>query len=152
MVASTIPITIRIMVASAPLPLSPCGRSRPDLPTEEEQYQAAIRSLGGGTAAFRTLDLGGDKLPAAVDTPDGPIPTCGSGRSGCRCEGLGVRELSRAPGQPSWVRSIVAAAEISEAEELMAAALALGAVTQVRELVTATMVDRFREEMSLAMA
>lgn len=53
---------------------------RPDLPTEEEQYGhavAALRAAGGRTITFRTLDLGGDKLPAAVRIPSGQNPSLG---------------------------------------------------------------------------
>src|SRR4051794_22197260 len=53
---------------------------RPDLPTEDEQYHhavAAMRMLGGRMATFRTLDLGGDKLPAAVRIPAGNNPALG---------------------------------------------------------------------------
>jgi len=53
---------------------------RPDLPTEDEQYHhavAALRMLGGRLATFRTLDLGGDKLPASVRIPAGNNPALG---------------------------------------------------------------------------
>jgi phosphotransferase system enzyme I (PtsI) len=54
---------------------------RPDLPTEEEHYAhavSALRALGGGKViTFRTLDLGGDKLPASVRIPAGPNPALG---------------------------------------------------------------------------
>jgi phosphoenolpyruvate-protein phosphotransferase (PTS system enzyme I) len=53
---------------------------RSDLPSEEEQYRdavAAIRALGGRVATFRTLDLGGDKLPAGMDRPKGANPALG---------------------------------------------------------------------------
>jgi phosphoenolpyruvate-protein phosphotransferase (PTS system enzyme I) len=53
---------------------------RADLPTENEQYQhavAALRMLGGRVATFRTLDLGGDKLPASVRIPAGNNPALG---------------------------------------------------------------------------
>jgi phosphotransferase system enzyme I (PtsI) len=53
---------------------------RPTLPTEEEQYQhavAALKSVGGRPITFRTLDLGGDKLPAAVRMPSGANPAMG---------------------------------------------------------------------------
>jgi phosphotransferase system enzyme I (PtsI) len=53
---------------------------RADLPSEEEQYQdavAAMRALDGRLATFRTLDLGGDKLPVALEVPDGPNPSLG---------------------------------------------------------------------------
>lgn len=53
---------------------------RPDLPTEEEQYQdaiAALRAAPGMPMTFRTLDLGGDKLPLAVKISTGPNPALG---------------------------------------------------------------------------
>lgn len=53
---------------------------RPDLPTEEEQYQhavGALRMLAGRVATFRTLDLGGDKLPLSVRMPMGSNPAMG---------------------------------------------------------------------------
>ncbi len=53
---------------------------RADLPSEEEQYQhavAALKMLGGRVATFRTLDLGGDKLPASVRIPAGSNPAMG---------------------------------------------------------------------------
>ena len=53
---------------------------RSDLPTEEEQYQdalSALRAVEGLAVTFRTLDLGGDKLPLAVKIPTGPNPALG---------------------------------------------------------------------------
>lgn len=53
---------------------------RADLPTEEEQYLdavAVIRALAGRPASFRTLDLGGDKLPASMKRPRGSNPALG---------------------------------------------------------------------------
>jgi phosphotransferase system enzyme I (PtsI) len=53
---------------------------RSDLPTEDEQYHhavAALKMLGGRVATFRTLDLGGDKLPASVRIPAGNNPALG---------------------------------------------------------------------------
>jgi phosphotransferase system enzyme I (PtsI) len=50
------------------------------LPTEEEQYQhaiAALRAMGGRSLVFRTLDLGGDKLPMSVRIPAGNNPALG---------------------------------------------------------------------------
>jgi phosphotransferase system enzyme I (PtsI) len=50
------------------------------LPTEEEQYQhaiAALRATGGRSLVFRTLDLGGDKLPMSVRIPAGNNPALG---------------------------------------------------------------------------
>jgi len=53
---------------------------RADLPTEDEQYQDAVLTLaklGGRIGTFRTLDLGGEKLPLAVAITPGPNPSLG---------------------------------------------------------------------------
>jgi phosphotransferase system enzyme I (PtsI) len=53
---------------------------RPDLPSEEEQYQdalSALRATSKLVVTFRTLDLGGDKLPLSVKMPTGPNPALG---------------------------------------------------------------------------
>lgn len=53
---------------------------RADLPSEEEEYQdavTAIRGVGGRLVTFRTLDLGGDKLPLGVRIAPGPNPALG---------------------------------------------------------------------------
>jgi phosphotransferase system enzyme I (PtsI) len=53
---------------------------RAELPTEEEQYAhavAALKSVGGRCITFRTLDLGGDKLPPSVRIPSGTNPAMG---------------------------------------------------------------------------
>ncbi len=53
---------------------------RSDLPTEDEQYcdaVSALTKLGGRAATFRTLDLGGEKLPLAVELPPGTNPSLG---------------------------------------------------------------------------
>jgi phosphoenolpyruvate-protein phosphotransferase (PTS system enzyme I) len=53
---------------------------RSTLPTEEEQYQhalSALRAMGGRDVCFRTLDLGGDKLPTSVRIPAGNNPALG---------------------------------------------------------------------------
>jgi phosphotransferase system enzyme I (PtsI) len=53
---------------------------RPELPSEEEQFQdavAVLTALGGRQATFRTLDIGGEKLPLAVTMPGGTNPSLG---------------------------------------------------------------------------
>src|SRR5712692_8695551 len=53
---------------------------RPELPTEEEQFQdavAVLTALGGRPATFRTLDIGGEKLPLALTVPGGTNPSLG---------------------------------------------------------------------------
>jgi phosphoenolpyruvate-protein phosphotransferase (PTS system enzyme I) len=53
---------------------------RPDLPSEDEQHAhavAALKSVQGRPVTFRTLDLGGDKLPVSVRIPSGMNPAMG---------------------------------------------------------------------------
>ena len=53
---------------------------RPDLPSEDDQYRDAVSVLGavdGFPVTFRTLDLGGDKLPLAFKMEEGPNPALG---------------------------------------------------------------------------
>jgi phosphotransferase system enzyme I (PtsI) len=69
---------------------------RPDLPTEDEQHRDAVsvlEAVGGLPVTFRTLDLGGDKLPLAVKLPEGPNPA------------LGIRSIRFSLGQPSIFRT-----------------------------------------------
>jgi len=53
---------------------------RPDLPSEQEQYDDAVLALstaGGLPITFRALDIGGDKLPLSVKIAAGPNPALG---------------------------------------------------------------------------
>jgi phosphoenolpyruvate-protein phosphotransferase (PTS system enzyme I) len=53
---------------------------RPDLPSEEEQFndaRAAILAAEGRPITFRTLDLGADKMPPSVKIPPGRNPALG---------------------------------------------------------------------------
>jgi phosphoenolpyruvate-protein phosphotransferase (PTS system enzyme I) len=53
---------------------------RNELPSEDEQLEhaiAALKSAMGRPITFRTLDLGGDKLPPSVRIPVGPNPAMG---------------------------------------------------------------------------
>jgi phosphoenolpyruvate-protein phosphotransferase (PTS system enzyme I) len=53
---------------------------RDTLPDEEQQYEDALAILAaakGRPVTFRTLDLGGDKLPASVDLSPGANPALG---------------------------------------------------------------------------
>jgi phosphoenolpyruvate-protein phosphotransferase (PTS system enzyme I) len=53
---------------------------RPELPTEEEHYKhaaAVLRAAGGRVITFRTMDLGGDKLPPSVRIPASSNPAMG---------------------------------------------------------------------------
>jgi len=69
---------------------------RPDLPDEDEQHQdavAVLKAVAGRPVTFRTLDLGGDKLPLAIKMPKGPNPA------------LGVRSIRFSIDQPSIFRT-----------------------------------------------
>ena len=53
---------------------------RPELPGEEEQFHdavAVLAALGGRPATFRTLDIGGEKLPLSVTVAGGTNPSLG---------------------------------------------------------------------------
>jgi len=53
---------------------------RAELPGEDEQFRdaaAVLEALGGRPATFRTLDIGGEKLPLAVTAPLGTNPSLG---------------------------------------------------------------------------
>jgi phosphotransferase system enzyme I (PtsI) len=53
---------------------------RRDLPTEDEQHRdavAVLQAAAGLPVTFRTLDVGGDKLPLALTIPEGPNPALG---------------------------------------------------------------------------
>jgi phosphotransferase system enzyme I (PtsI) len=53
---------------------------RTDLPSEDEQHRdalAVLKAVGGRPVTFRTLDLGGDKLPLSIQMPKGPNPALG---------------------------------------------------------------------------
>jgi phosphotransferase system enzyme I (PtsI) len=69
---------------------------RPELPGEEEQFQdavAVLNALGGRPATFRTLDIGGEKLPLALTAAVGTNPS------------LGVRALRFARSRPDIFRT-----------------------------------------------
>jgi phosphoenolpyruvate-protein phosphotransferase (PTS system enzyme I) len=53
---------------------------RPELPTEQEQFEdavSALRAAKGLPVTFRTLDFGADKLPPSVKIPGGKNPALG---------------------------------------------------------------------------
>jgi phosphoenolpyruvate-protein phosphotransferase (PTS system enzyme I) len=53
---------------------------RLELPGEEEQFRdavAVLTALGGRSATFRTLDIGGEKLPLAITVAGGRNPSLG---------------------------------------------------------------------------
>jgi len=73
---------------------------RPELPGEEEQFRdavAVLTALGGRPATFRTLDIGGEKLPVAVQVAGGANPS------------LGVRAIRFARRRPDIFRTQIRA-------------------------------------------
>jgi phosphotransferase system enzyme I (PtsI) len=97
---------------------------RADLPTEDEQYQDALsvlKAVGGLPVTFRTLDLGGDKLPLAIKMPRGPNPA------------LGVRSIRFSIGQPEIFRTQLRALYRASASGPMRIMLPLvSSVTELR--------------------
>jgi phosphotransferase system enzyme I (PtsI) len=96
---------------------------RPDLPDEEEQYRDAVlvlETVGGRCVTFRTLDLGGDKLPLAIKMP------------ACHNPALGVRSLRFSLEQPDIFRTQVRALYRASAHGPMRIMLPL--VTSSQEL------------------
>jgi phosphotransferase system enzyme I (PtsI) len=54
--------------------------NRPDLPSEEEQFEElarVVKKMNGRPVTVRTLDVGADKLGEAVDLSPGPNPALG---------------------------------------------------------------------------
>ena len=69
---------------------------RTELPDEEEQFRdarAVLTALGGRPATFRTLDIGGEKLPLSITVEGGTNPS------------LGVRAIRLARRRPDIFRS-----------------------------------------------
>ncbi len=68
------------------------GDRLPDEDSQFRAYRAAVRIMDGKPVTFRTLDIGGDKLPAALSLAQGPNPALGL--RGLRLS-LAVTELFR---------------------------------------------------------
>jgi phosphotransferase system enzyme I (PtsI) len=76
--------------------------NRDDLPGEDEQYAAlarAVTALGGRPATIRTLDAGGEKLPAALRATVAPGPN----------PALGLRAIRLALREPVLLETQLAA-------------------------------------------
>jgi phosphotransferase system enzyme I (PtsI) len=108
--------------------------NRPDLPGEEEQYQALrelIRSLDGRPMTVRTLDVGGDKIAASLDTHHG---------SGAN-PALGLRAIRLSLKEPhlleAQLAAILRAGAHGPVRILLPMIATMGEIKQVRVVLTA---------------
>ncbi len=107
--------------------------NRPDLPSEDEQYQALreiVRAMDGRPVTVRTLDVGGDKLAAAIDVqPGGANPA------------LGLRAIRLSLKMPELLETQLAAILRAGAEGpvrvLLPMVVTVAETRQVRELLAA---------------
>jgi phosphotransferase system enzyme I (PtsI) len=107
--------------------------NRDDVPGEDEQYEAlarAVRALGGRPATIRTLDAGGDKLPAALRARLAPGPNPALGLRAIR---LGLREPALLETQ---LAAILRAAAHGPVRILLPMIAHLHEVREVQEILT----------------
>jgi phosphoenolpyruvate-protein phosphotransferase (PTS system enzyme I) len=100
------------------------------LPDEESQYQAyssAVRTLQGRPVTIRTLDAGGDKLPAALELTRGPNPALG-------LRGLRL-SLSIADAFRHQVRAILRASVLGPVRILLPMLTSLAEIHQARQII-----------------
>lgn len=107
--------------------------NRPDLPDEEEQYQALraiIKGMDGRPVTVRTLDVGGDKLAAALD-----IQQAGANPA------LGLRAIRLSLKMPELLEAQLAAilrvGAYGPVRILLPMIATLGEVRQVRDILAA---------------
>ena len=107
--------------------------NRPDLPDEEEQYQALrtlIRGMDGRPVTVRTLDVGGDKLAAALDAHMGGGANPALGLRAIRLS-LKVRDLL-----DTQLAAILRAAALGPVRVLLPMIATVSEVRQVRDAMT----------------
>jgi phosphotransferase system enzyme I (PtsI) len=102
---------------------------RADLPSEQEQYEdavSALHSANGLPITFRTLDLGGDKLPLAMRISTGPNPA------------LGIRSVRFLLQHPEilrrQLRAIYRAASVGPLRFMFPLVSGVGELTQLRAI------------------
>src|SRR5215468_4548378 len=107
--------------------------ANPDLPDEEEQYQALrtlIRGMDGLPVTVRTLDVGGDKLAAALDAHMGGGANPALGLRAIRLS-LKVRDLL-----DTQLAAILRAAALGPVRVLLPMIATVSEVRQVRDAMT----------------
>ncbi len=100
------------------------------MPDEESQlraYVSAIRTMQGKPITIRTLDAGGDKLPAAMELTRGPNPAMG-------LRGLRL-SLSMVESFRSQLRAILRASEHGPVRILLPMLTSLSEIHQARQLI-----------------
>lgn len=100
------------------------------MPDEESQYLAyvsAIKTMQGKPITIRTLDAGGDKLPAAMELTRGPNPAMG-------LRGLRL-SLSMIESFRSQLRAILRASEFGPVRILLPMLTSLAEVHQARQFI-----------------
>ena len=100
------------------------------MPDEEAQYSAyatAINTMQGKPVTIRTLDAGGDKLPAALELTRGPNPALG-------LRGLRL-SLSMADTFRSQIRAILRASSHGPVRILLPMLTSVGEILQARQII-----------------
>ena len=100
------------------------------MPDEEAQYSAyatAINTMQGKPVTIRTLDAGGDKLPAALELTRGPNPALG-------LRGLRL-SLSMADTFRSQIRAILRASSHGPVRILLPMLTSVGEIHQARQII-----------------
>ncbi|MEO5374822.1 MAG: phosphoenolpyruvate--protein phosphotransferase [Alphaproteobacteria bacterium] len=103
--------------------------NRPDLPSEDEQFEAfrgLVERMGGRTVTIRTLDCGGDKVSAPLRIVTGPNPALG-----LRAIRLG---LSRPQLLEDQLAAILRAGVFGPVRILLPMVAAVNELAQVREI------------------
>ena len=103
--------------------------NRTDLPNEEEQlgaYREVVQAIEPLSCVFRTLDLGGDKVPTGLELGDEPNPALGL---------RGVRmSLHRPELYRAQLRALLRASEFGEPKVLIPMVSTLAEVQYARDI------------------
>jgi len=99
----------------------------PDEQTQYLAYSAAVRTMNGRTVTIRTLDAGGDKLPAALELTRGPNPALG-------LRGLRL-SLSIADAFRNQLRAILRASTLGPVRILLPMLTSVAEILQARQLI-----------------
>ncbi len=99
----------------------------PDLGSLTDEYISVIRQLKGRTVTFRTIDLGGDKMPLNLNVPVGSNPALGL---------RGIRYSLRSPGLfRDQLRAILRASRLGPARILLPMVSDHGELVRARAII-----------------